>query len=83
MAQAMSMAVVDREAVKALKAEIKAEPDPIKKLRLLAALEEEQPGRVPDTGGVEAAFVAEAKAWAEAEGIPVSPSRHSWYGTRS
>lgn len=64
--------VVDREAVKSLKAEIKAQTDPIAKLRLLAALEEEQAGRVPDLEGDKAVFVAEAKAWAEAEGIPVS-----------
>lgn len=64
--------VVDREAVKSLKAEIKAEPDPIKKLRLLAALEDEQAGRMPDTEGDKAVFVAEAKGWAEAEGIPVT-----------
>jgi hypothetical protein len=64
--------VVDREAVKSLKAEIKAAVDPIQKLRLLAALDEEQAGRVPDTGGDKAVFVAEAKAWADAEGIPVS-----------
>lgn len=64
--------VVDREAVKALKAEIKAETDTIKKLRLLAALEDEQAGKVPDTEGDKAVFVAEAKAWADAESIPVS-----------
>lgn len=64
--------VVDREAVKSLKADIKAESDPIAKLRLIAALEEEQAGRVPDLEGDKAVFVAEAKAWAEAEGIPAS-----------
>lgn len=64
--------VVDREAVKSLKAEIKGTSDPIAKLRLIAALEEEQAGRVPDLDGDKAVFVAEAKAWAEAEGIPVS-----------
>jgi adenylylsulfate kinase-like enzyme len=64
--------VVDREAVKSLKAEIKAETDSIAKLRLIAALEEEQAGRVPALEGDKAVFVAEAKAWAEAEGIPVS-----------
>lgn len=64
--------VVDREAVKALKAQIKDETDAIAKLRLLAALEDEQAGRVPDTEGDKAVFVAEAKVWAEAEGIPVS-----------
>lgn len=64
--------VVDREAVKSLKSEIKGTSDPIAKLRLIAALEEEQAGRVPDLDGDKAVFVAEAKAWAESEGIPVS-----------
>lgn len=64
--------VIDREAIKSLKADIKAEADPIAKLRLLAALDEEQAGRTPDTEGDKAVFVAEAKAWAEAENIPVS-----------
>lgn len=64
--------IVDREAVEALKAQVKQESDPIEKLRLLTALGEEQAGRVPDTEGDKALFVAEAKAWADAEGIPVS-----------
>jgi len=64
--------VVDREAVKSLKADIKSEKDPIKRLRLLAALDEEQAGRAPDTAGDQAVFVAEAKAWAEREAIPVT-----------
>lgn len=64
--------VVDREAVKSLKAEIRAAKDPIAKLRLIAVLEEEQAGRVPDIAGDKAVFVAQAKAWAEAEGIPAS-----------
>lgn len=64
--------VVDREAVKSLKAEIKAESDAIKKLRLLAALEKEEAGRVPDRSGDKSVFVAEAKKWADSEGIPVS-----------
>lgn len=66
--------VVDREAVKALTAQIKAESDPINKLRLYAAREEARKGAIPepeDTSGLEAVFVAEAKAWADAEGIPV------------
>ena len=67
-----SKPVVDREAVKSLKAEIKGEQDPIKRLRLLAALDEEQAGRVPQTEGNRAVFVAEAKEWAESEGIPAS-----------
>jgi hypothetical protein len=66
--------VVDREAVKALTAQIKAEADPINKLRLYAAREEARKGVVPepeDTSGLEAVFIADAKAWADAEGIPV------------
>lgn len=65
-------AVVDREAVKSLKVQIRGVNDPIEKLRLLAALEDEQAGRVPERSGYEAVFVAEAKAWAEGEGIGVS-----------
>ena len=65
-------AVVDKEAVKALKAQVRSEADPIEKLRLLAALEDEQQGRVPDRSAEQEAFVAEAKGWAESEGIPVS-----------
>jgi hypothetical protein len=69
---ATSKPAVDREAVKALKTQIKDSSDPIEKLRLLAALEEEQAGRVVDNSGEKAVFIAEAKSWAEAEGIPVS-----------
>jgi hypothetical protein len=67
--------LVDREAVRALKAQAKAEPDPINKLRLLAQAEEAATPRIPeaeDTSGLEAVFVAEAAAWADEEGIPVS-----------
>lgn len=64
--------VVDREAVKALKAQIKTEADPIAKLRLLTALEDEEAGKLPDTEGDKAVFVAQAKEWADAEGITVS-----------
>lgn len=64
--------VVDREAVKALRDQIKTESDPITKLRLHARLEQEQQGKLEDHAGDKAVFVAEAKAWAEAEGIPVS-----------
>lgn len=64
--------VIDREAVKDLKAQIRAEPSPIAKLRLLAALEEEEAGRAPDHSGDRAVFVAEAKGWADSEGIPVT-----------
>lgn len=64
--------VVDREAIKALKVQIRSEGDPIAKLRLLAALEDEEAGHVPDHQGEKAVFVAEAKAWAEGEGISVT-----------
>lgn len=66
--------VVDREAVKALTAQIKVEADPINKLRLYAEREEARKGVVPepvDHSGLEAVFIAEAKGWADAEGIPV------------
>jgi hypothetical protein len=66
--------VVDREAVKALTAQIKAEADPVNRLRLYAAREEARKGSVPevaDDSALEAAFVEHAKAWADAEGIPV------------
>ena len=64
--------VVDREAVKALKDQIKTESDPIAKLRLHAQLELEQHGKLEDHEGDKAVFVAEAKVWADAEGIPAS-----------
>lgn len=64
--------VVDREAVKALKSQIRSETDAINKLKLIAQLQEEEQGRTPDRTGDEAVFVAEAKAWAESEGIPAS-----------
>lgn len=64
--------IVDREAVKSLKAQVRSESDPIQKLKLLAALDEEQAGKTPDTAGDEAVFVAEAKAWADEEAIPVN-----------
>jgi len=66
--------VVDREAVKALTAQIKAETDPVNRLRLYAAREEARKGTIPDVvddAALETAFVEHAKAWADAEGIPV------------
>lgn len=64
--------VVDREAVKALKAQIRDEADVINKAKLLSELEREEAGRVPDLSGEEAVFVAEARAWAEDTGVTVS-----------
>ena len=61
--------VVDREAVKALKAQIRAESDVINKAKLLSELEREEAGRVLDNSGDQAVFVAEAKPWADSEGI--------------
>lgn len=66
---------VDREAVRALRAQAKAEADPINKLRLLAQAEEAATPRVAeaeDLSGLEAVFLAEAAAWADEEGIPVT-----------
>lgn len=68
--------VVDQEAVKALRAQIKDSSDPIEKLRLLAALEEEQAGRVPDSAGDKAVFMAEAKAGPRARTSRCRLSRH-------
>lgn len=64
--------IVDREAVKALKAQIKDETDSINKLKLLGRLAEEEQGHTPDRTGDEAVFVAEAKAWADSEDVPAS-----------
>lgn len=64
-----SKPIVDKEAVKSIKAEIRGTSDPIVKLRLMAALDEAGQGVVPDNSGVKAVFIAEAKAWAEGEGI--------------
>ena len=64
--------VVDREAVKSLKAQIRSEDDKLNQLKLIMALQEEEAGRVPDRSGERAVFVAEAKAWADAEGVDAS-----------
>lgn len=63
--------MVDREAVKALRAQAREEADAINKVKLLAELEREEAGRAPDFSGERAVFVAEAKGWAESEGVPV------------
>lgn len=64
--------VVDLELVQRLKGELASATDPIEKLRLHSALEAAEAGETPDRSGEEAVFVAEAKAWAEAEGISVA-----------
>ncbi len=65
---------VDRDTVKALRDQIKKAADPIEKLKLLAALEDERKGKLSaeDNSGLEAVFVAEAKGWAAEAGIPAS-----------
>lgn len=64
--------VVDREAVKAIKAQVRTEKDPINKLKLLTELEEQEKGQLPDRTAEEQAFISSAKAWAEQEKISVS-----------
>ena len=64
--------VVNRDAVKELKARFRAEADPLERLRLLAAIEVEEAGHLPDRSGEEAVFIAEAKTWADAEGVSAS-----------
>lgn len=63
---------VDRDAIRDLKSQIREETDSINKLKLLAQLEHEETGRVPDFSEEHAIFVAEAKAWAASEDVPVS-----------
>jgi hypothetical protein len=63
---------VDREAVKNLKGQIRAEADPIAKLKLYGALEHAEHGTEIDLSGLEAVFIAEAKAWADANNVPGS-----------
>jgi hypothetical protein len=67
---------VDKEGIKALKAQIKEaerskDSDPLETLKLYAELERKQEGEVRDLSGEEAAFVANAKEYAEEQGIPV------------
>ncbi|HYI60899.1 MAG TPA: hypothetical protein VEW93_03735 [Acidimicrobiales bacterium] len=51
---------------------MRAEADSLNKLKLLAELEREEPGRVPDFSGERVVFVAEAKGWADSEGVPAT-----------
>lgn len=71
---ARARATVDREAVKAVKDQIKAATDPIEKLRLHRELAEVSTPRLPeveDDSADEATFVEHAREWAESEGIPL------------
>jgi hypothetical protein len=68
--------VVDKEAVAAVRDQIRAAVDPIEKLRLYRELEAARQPKleapVDDSADLESGFVADAKAWADAQGIPVS-----------
>lgn len=64
--------VLDEAMVRKLERNIEKAKDPIERLRALGALERAQ---TPDGGAFEAAFVRDAKAWADAEGIPAGAFR--------
>ena len=68
--------VVDKEAVAAVRDKIRSAVDPIEKLRLYRELEDaKQPkleAQADPTAELEEGFVADAKAWADAQGIPAS-----------
>jgi len=67
--------IVDKEAIKVLNDQIKAETEPLAKLRLLAARDEERRGKevaAEDNSGLEVVFVQSAKDWAEANNITAS-----------
>lgn len=68
--------IVDKEAVAAAREAIRAASDPIEKLRLYRELEAARQPRLdvpPDSSAeLEAGFVADAKAWADEQGIPTS-----------
>ena len=57
--------------MRALKAQIREEADVINRAKLLSELEREEAGQVPDVSGLEAVFVAEAKAWSDDTGVTV------------
>jgi hypothetical protein len=64
--------LVDEEKVTAAQAAVERATDPLDRLKALADLEH---ARQPDTSDVERDFVAHAKAYADAESIPVSAFR--------
>ena len=66
--------LVDDDAVSRAEAEVAAAPDPLARLHALADLEH---AREADADGVTEDFVAHAKAYAEAESIPVAAFRAS------
>ncbi|WCO66244.1 hypothetical protein PO878_17215 [Iamia majanohamensis] len=67
---ACSEPALDEPAIQALRDRISTETDVMAKLLLLAELDREERGRVVDQSAFEAAFVAGAKAWADAEDVP-------------
>jgi hypothetical protein len=68
--------VVDKEAVAAVRDKIKRAVDPIEKLKLFKELEAARQPKVEAaedrSSELEEGFVAQAKAWADAQGIPAS-----------
>lgn len=68
--------VIDKEAVAAVRERIKQAADPIEKLKLYKELEEARQPRLEPVADrsaeLEQDFVANAKSWAEAQGIPTS-----------
>jgi hypothetical protein len=64
--------LVDPASVKKLESDVDKAKDPIEKLRALAALER---ARSVDGAMYEEAFIRSARAWAEAEGIPLGAFR--------
>jgi hypothetical protein len=64
--------LVDEDKVAAAQAAVEQATDPLARLKALADLEH---ARQPDTSDVERDFVAQAKAYADSESIPVSAFR--------
>lgn len=64
--------IVDVDSVKILEETVELSTDPVDKLKAIAALER---ARSKDGSEYEAAFVRDAKAWADSEGIPGSAFR--------
>jgi hypothetical protein len=64
--------LVDQDKIAAAQAAVERAKDPLARLKALADLEH---ARQPDTGDVENDFVANAKAYADAESIPVAAFR--------
>ncbi len=64
--------LVDANSVRTLEGAVQDATDPVEKLKAIAALER---ASTQDGSEYEAAFIREAKAWADSEGIPGSAFR--------